>query len=113
MSKLAIITGASTGIGFELAHIAADDGYDLIVVADEPLINAAADDLRGKAGISPLSKPISQRSTASTSSSQRPRGGRSTCFAPMPAGRTAAPFSSRRSMCGATRLTPTSPARSI
>jgi short-subunit dehydrogenase len=44
MSKLAIITGASTGIGFELASIAAEKGYDLIVAADEPLINAAAQD---------------------------------------------------------------------
>lgn len=42
--KLAIITGASTGIGFELATLAAKDGYDLIVVADEPLIDAAARD---------------------------------------------------------------------
>ncbi|QNE30890.1 SDR family NAD(P)-dependent oxidoreductase [Sphingomonas sp. NBWT7] len=42
--KLAIITGASTGIGFELASIAAREGYDIIVVADEPLINAAARD---------------------------------------------------------------------
>ena len=42
--KLAIITGASTGIGFELATRAAKDGYDLIVVADEALINAAAND---------------------------------------------------------------------
>lgn len=42
--KLAIVTGASTGIGFELAHVAARDGYDLIVVADEPLIQAAAKD---------------------------------------------------------------------
>lgn len=42
--KLAIITGASTGIGFELATLAAKDGYDLIVVADEALINAAAND---------------------------------------------------------------------
>lgn len=46
--KLAIITGASTGIGFELAHLAADAGYDLIVAADEPLIDAAASDLRAK-----------------------------------------------------------------
>lgn len=45
--KLAIITGASTGIGFELASIAAEQGYDLIVVADEPLIDAAAADFRG------------------------------------------------------------------
>ena len=42
--KLAIVTGASTGIGFELATLAAKDGYDLIVVANEPLINAAASD---------------------------------------------------------------------
>ncbi|NIJ07482.1 short-subunit dehydrogenase [Sphingomonas vulcanisoli] len=44
--KFAIVTGASTGIGFELAHIAAKEGYDLIVVADEPLINNAAEDLK-------------------------------------------------------------------
>lgn len=42
--KLAIVTGASTGIGFELATIAAKEGHDLLVVADEPLINAAARD---------------------------------------------------------------------
>jgi short-subunit dehydrogenase len=40
--KLAVITGASTGIGYEIAKIAASEGYDLIVVADEPQINAAA-----------------------------------------------------------------------
>jgi short-subunit dehydrogenase len=44
--KLAIVTGASTGIGFELAHIAAKEGYDLLVVADEPLIDAAAGDIQ-------------------------------------------------------------------
>lgn len=44
--KLAVITGASTGIGFELARVAAKDGYDLIVVADEPLIDAAAADFK-------------------------------------------------------------------
>lgn len=44
--KLAIITGASTGIGFELASIAATEGYDLLVVANEPLIDAAAADFR-------------------------------------------------------------------
>jgi short-subunit dehydrogenase len=42
--KFAIITGASTGIGFELATLAAKDGYDLLVVANESLINAAAND---------------------------------------------------------------------
>lgn len=44
--KFAIITGASTGIGFELASIAAENGYDFLVVADEGLIEAAAQDFR-------------------------------------------------------------------
>ncbi len=44
--KFAIITGASTGIGFELASLAAQDGYDILVVANEPLIDAAADDFK-------------------------------------------------------------------
>jgi len=43
--KFGIITGASTGIGFELAHLAAQDGYDLLIAADEPLIEAAARDV--------------------------------------------------------------------
>lgn len=40
--KFAIITGASTGIGLELAKLAAADGYDLLVVADTPLVDASA-----------------------------------------------------------------------
>jgi short-subunit dehydrogenase len=44
--KFAIITGASTGIGFELATLAAKDGYNLLVVADEPSIETAAEALR-------------------------------------------------------------------
>ncbi len=43
---LAIVTGASTGIGFELAHVAAQNGSDLIVVANEALIERAAEDFR-------------------------------------------------------------------
>jgi len=38
--KLAIVTGASSGIGLELAKLAAQDGYDLIVVADTPFVEA-------------------------------------------------------------------------
>ncbi|HVF94137.1 MAG TPA: SDR family NAD(P)-dependent oxidoreductase [Sphingomonas sp.] len=45
-NKFAIITGASTGIGFELATLAAKDGYDILVVADEPLVEAAAADFK-------------------------------------------------------------------
>ncbi len=47
--KLALVTGASTGIGFELAKIAAQEGYALMVVADEPDIQGAAQQLNGKA----------------------------------------------------------------
>jgi short-subunit dehydrogenase len=42
----AIVTGASTGIGLELAKCCADDGYDLLIAADEPEIEVAADALR-------------------------------------------------------------------
>jgi len=41
-SKFAIVTGASTGIGLELAKLAAQDGYDLLVVADTPFVDASA-----------------------------------------------------------------------
>ena len=43
----AIVTGASTGIGFELARNAAMAGYDLLIAADEPEIEEAAEALRG------------------------------------------------------------------
>ena len=42
----AIVTGASTGIGFELAKRCAKEGYDLLVAADEPEIEKAAASLR-------------------------------------------------------------------
>jgi len=42
----AIVTGASTGIGLELAKQCAEDGYDLLIAADEPEIEAAAEQLR-------------------------------------------------------------------
>jgi short-subunit dehydrogenase len=40
--KLAIVTGASSGIGLELAKLAAAEGFDLIVAADTPLIDASS-----------------------------------------------------------------------
>jgi uncharacterized protein len=45
---LAIVTGASTGIGFELAKIAAKKGYALVIAADEPEIQTAASRIGGK-----------------------------------------------------------------
>jgi short-subunit dehydrogenase len=40
---LAVVTGASSGIGRELALIAAREGFDLILAADRPLEDAAVD----------------------------------------------------------------------
>lgn len=39
-APLAVVTGASSGIGLELAKLAARDGYDLILAADRPLADA-------------------------------------------------------------------------
>jgi len=43
---LAIVTGASSGIGFELARCCVQAGFDLLIVADEPEIQHAAESLR-------------------------------------------------------------------
>src|SRR5882757_5636456 len=48
--KFAIVTGASTGIGLELARQCAKDNFDLLIVANEPAIEGAADDLRREGG---------------------------------------------------------------
>lgn len=45
-AQLALVTGASSGIGLELAKLFASNGYDLIVVAEDDGIDAAAETLR-------------------------------------------------------------------
>lgn len=41
-NPLAVVTGASSGIGLELAKLCAKDGYDLIIAADERIEEAEA-----------------------------------------------------------------------
>ncbi len=43
---LAIVTGASTGNGYELAECRAENGFDPGAGVDEPRIREAADELR-------------------------------------------------------------------
>jgi short-subunit dehydrogenase len=46
MNQFAIVTGASSGIGYGLAAICAMEKFDLLIAADEPEIHAAADTFR-------------------------------------------------------------------
>lgn len=43
---LAVVTGASSGIGRQLARLCCEHGYDLVIAADEPAIHEAAEALR-------------------------------------------------------------------
>ncbi|KAA0595273.1 short-subunit dehydrogenase [Azospirillum lipoferum] len=44
--QLAVVTGASSGIGLELAKQCAGNGFDLVIAADDPAIEQAAGELR-------------------------------------------------------------------
>lgn len=43
---LALVTGASRGIGFELARVFVENGFDVIANAEDASLQSAADDLR-------------------------------------------------------------------
>lgn len=72
---LAVVTGASSGIGYHLARCAVEHGYDLVVAADTPLDEAVADfkslgaqrvdaiqtELASKAGIDQLCQALQGR----------------------------------------------------
>jgi len=53
---LAVVTGASSGIGYELARQFADHGYDLVIAAENPEIEQAAASLRrdGETAVQPV-----------------------------------------------------------
>jgi uncharacterized protein len=46
--SLALVTGASSGIGFELAKLFAQNDFDLIIAAEDPAISRAAADLEAE-----------------------------------------------------------------
>jgi short-subunit dehydrogenase len=48
--QFAVVTGASTGIGLELAKRCAAEGFDLLIAADEPAIERVAASLRRLGG---------------------------------------------------------------
>jgi hypothetical protein len=65
--RTALITGASTGIGFELAQLFAQDHFDVVLVArDQPKLTQLAEDLVRRYGISAkvIEKDLSEPSSA-------------------------------------------------
>jgi short-subunit dehydrogenase len=48
---LAVVTGASSGIGRELARLAAADGHDLVIAADQGPLDEAAAEIRSSSGV--------------------------------------------------------------
>jgi len=47
---LALVTGASSGIGFQLAKQFADNGFDLIIAAEDAELTTATADLQAAGG---------------------------------------------------------------
>jgi short-subunit dehydrogenase len=55
-----VVTGASSGIGLELARLCAEKNYDLIIAADEPAIHQSALNLRqGRNSVEPVEADLS------------------------------------------------------
>ena len=44
--RLAVVTGASSGIGFELAKVFGEEGFDLVIAAQDAELDSAAERLR-------------------------------------------------------------------
>ena len=54
LRPLAVVTGASSGIGFELARQFAEHGYDLIICAEDEAIAKAARELQNGTAVEPM-----------------------------------------------------------
>ena len=74
MRPLALVTGASSGIGLELARQCANQGFDLVIAADRPLqasvtelqslgsqVQAVEADLSTRSGVEKLWKAVGER----------------------------------------------------
>lgn len=65
LRPLAIVTGASSGIGLALARACLDDGFDLVIAADDPAIEAVATELAAAgAQVTPVLADLSTRDGA-------------------------------------------------
>lgn len=65
--RTALVTGATSGIGYELAKLLARDGFDLVLVArNDRRLHEVADELRQSAGlgITVISQDLSQPGAA-------------------------------------------------
>ena len=92
---LAVVTGASTGLGYELARRAVEDGYALVICADEREIEHAADKLRRLGGtVEAVQADLATR-TGCDALWQRWRNPTSTSSLPTRAARSAVPFTLR------------------
>jgi short-subunit dehydrogenase len=60
--RLALVTGASSGIGLELAKQFAEHGFDLIVAAEDVELDDATEELRGLGvAVAPVSADLTKR----------------------------------------------------
>jgi len=80
LGKVVIVTGAASGIGLDLAHLCAQNHYDLIIAADDASVFDAAEALARlspaeRGGVTDFARFLSDRHGAPASAAH-PRSGR-------------------------------------